>query len=30
MNAGMEKNYFLKTLQENIYKEIDKIYNLNN
>ena len=30
MNAGMEKNYFLKTLQENIYKEIDKINNLNN
>ena len=30
MNAGMEKNYFLQTLQENIYKEIDKINNLNN
>ena len=30
MNAGMEKNFFLKTLQENIYKEIDKINNLNN
>ena len=30
MSAKMEKNYFLMTLQENIYKEIDKINNLNN
>ena len=30
MNAEMEKNYFLTILQENIYKEIDKINNLNN
>ena len=30
MNAKMEKNYFLTTLQENIYKEIEKINNLNN
>ena len=30
MNAKMEKNYFLKNLQENIYKEIDNINNFNN
>ena len=30
MNAKMEKNYFLTTLQENIYEEIEKINNLNN
>ena len=30
MDAKIEKNYFLKTLEENIYNEIDKINNLNN
>ena len=30
MEAKMEKNYFLKNLQENIYKEIDNINNFNN
>tara|TARA_B110001454_G_C12705060_1_gene428228 strand:- start:501 stop:1214 length:714 start_codon:yes stop_codon:yes gene_type:complete len=30
IDAKIEKNYFLKTLEENIYNEIDKINNLNN